>query len=100
MVLPSNWRLQVRVLLAGILRAHDRGLRSTDALDALLLALGALELEGGLLGRLGLLAENGLGLAAISFLFRVVSALALRQRRVLAPLRNGHPKVISCEART
>jgi hypothetical protein len=50
------------------------------------LALGALELEGNLLGGLGLLVENGLGLTTITRLLAIVTALTLSIERRLTSL--------------
>jgi hypothetical protein len=53
------------------------------------LARGALEAEDDLLGGLGLLVEDGLGLATVTALLPVVTALALGGERVLALLVLG-----------
>merc|ERR1719336_2699381 len=57
-----------------------------DGLHALGLALGALKLQHNLLRRLGLLLEDGLGLAAVARLLLVVTALALCAQGGLASL--------------
>lgn len=60
----------------GLLAQHE-GLAAANALAATDLAGSALELEGNLLGGLGLLAEDGLGLAAEAGLLGVIAAIAL-----------------------
>ncbi len=53
-------------------------------------ALGALETQNDLLGRLGLLVEHRLGLATETLLLGVVAALALRVERRFAGLVLRH----------
>ena len=65
-------------------------LGALDGEHALALALGALELEDDLLGGLGLLAEDGLGLSTETGLLAVVSTLTLSDDRGLASLVLGH----------
>ena len=50
-------------------------LRALDRLQADRLAVGAGEAEGDLLGGLGLLVEDGLGLTTVTLLLAVVTAL-------------------------
>lgn len=57
------------------------------------LARGAFESEDNLLGRLGLLVENRLGLTTVTGLLAVVSTLTLRESRSLARLYFDHPKL-------
>ena len=64
-------------------------LGTLDGEHALALALGALELEDDLLGGLGLLAEDGLGLSTETGLFAVVTSLTLGHDGGLASLVLG-----------
>ena len=64
------------LVLAGV-GAHDERLAAAEQLAASDLALGALQSEGDLLGVLGLLSEDGLGLTTETLLFHVVSSLSL-----------------------
>ena len=59
-------------------------------MERLGLGLGALELEDDLLGVLGLLPEDGLGLSTESLLLHIISPLSLGHQRVLALLVLGH----------
>ena len=59
-------------------------------MERLGLGLRALELEHDLLGLLGLLPENRLGLSTESFLLHIISPLALGDDGVLALLVLGH----------
>lgn len=52
------------------------------------LALGALQSQDNLLGGLGLLVEDGLGLTTVTGLLAVISALSLGEQR---SLREGYP---------
>ena len=59
-------------------------------MEGLGLGLGALQLEHDLLGLLGLLPENRLGLPTESFLLHIISPLALGDYGVLTLLVLGH----------
>merc|ERR1719299_255506 len=81
-LLPVEHRAEVLLLPVAELEV----LRALDGLHVLLLALGALELQGDLLRGLRLLAEDRLGLTAETLLLRVVAALSLRDERSLPRL--------------
>lgn len=74
-----------RLVLGGI-GTEDEGLGSSEKFTSPDLALGALESEGDLLGLLGLLSEDGLGLATESLLLGSVASGALGLLGVLALL--------------
>lgn len=65
-------------------------LASLEGKLALGLALDALQSQDNLLGGLGLLVENGLGLTTITALLSVVTALSLGEQRGLTSLVLGH----------
>jgi hypothetical protein len=69
---------------------HLEVLASLDGELVLVLAGGAFETEDNLLGGLGLLVEDGLGLTTVTLLFAVVTAFTLDDSRVLALLVLGH----------
>ena len=60
-----------------LLLSEDEGLGSFDDSETFCFALGAFELKHDLLGLLGLLLEDWLGLTAESLLFHVISSLTL-----------------------
>ena len=74
-----------RLVLRGV-RTQDESLASSEELAAPNLALGALEPEGDLLGLLGLLSEDGLGLTTETRLLGLIAARTLRHLGVLALL--------------
>lgn len=74
-----------RLVLGGI-GTEDEGLGSSEKLASPNLALGALESKGDLLSLLGLLSEDGLGLATESLLLGSVASGALGLLGVLALL--------------
>jgi len=65
-------------------------LASLDGHLVLALAISALQSEDDLLGGLGLLSEDGLGLSTVSLLLAVVTTLALGLQRVLTLLVLRH----------
>jgi len=65
-------------------------LATLDGHLVLALAIGALQTEDDLLGGLGLLSEDGLGLSSVSLLLAIVTPLALGLERVLAFLVLRH----------
>ena len=72
-------------LVGGLLfLAEDEGLASLDHTVASVLALSALKLQHDLLGVLGLLLEDGLGLTSETLLLHVVS-----------PLSGGHDVILT-----
>ena len=70
--------------------AEDESLASSDNFASSAFALGALELEGDLLGVLCLLAEHGLGLTSETLLLGIVSPLTLGCERILSLLVLRH----------
>ena len=74
-----------RLVLRGV-RTQDERLAPAEELAAPDLALGALKPEGDLLGLLGLLPEDGLGLTTETGLLGLIAASALSLLRVLALL--------------
>jgi len=72
-----GYRSEENLALSVGLLSKDERLASADNLAATNLAGGALELEGNLLGGLGLLAENGLGLATEASLLGLVATITL-----------------------
>ena len=74
-----------RLVLRGV-RTQNERLASSEELAAPDLALGALESEGDLLGLLGLLPEDGLGLSTEARLLGPIAARTLCHLRVLALL--------------
>lgn len=76
---------RARLVLGGI-GSEDESLASAQKLAASNLALGALKSEGDLLGLLGLLSEDGLGLATEAGLLGLITAGALSLLGVLALL--------------
>jgi len=73
------------LVLVGV-SAEDEGLASAEELASSNLALGALDSKSNLLGLLGLLSEDGLGLTTETGLLVPISASTLRLLRVLALL--------------
>ena len=78
--------------LCGLLGAKLEVLAALDGQLEALLALFALKTQGDLLGRLGLLVEHGLGLAAEPLLLPVVTALAWEPRRREGVTRNHNTR--------
>lgn len=76
--------------LALLVAADLEVLAALDGQLLAVLALGALHAQHNLLGRLGLFPEDWLGLATVSPLLTVVTALALGVERILALLVLGH----------
>ena len=76
---------RARLVLGGV-NTQDESLASSKELAASNLALGALESESDLLGLLGLLAEDGLGLTTEAGLLGSVATRSLSLFRVLALL--------------
>jgi len=74
-----------RLVLRGV-RTQNERLASSEELAAPNLALGALESESDLLGLLGLLPEDGLGLTTETRLLGPITTGTLRHLRVLALL--------------
>ena len=74
-----------RLVLGGV-HTEDEGLASADHLASSDLALGALESEGDLLGLLGLLSEDRLGLTSEAGLLGSIASSTLRLFRVLSLL--------------
>ena len=70
--------------------SEDESFASLEHVEGLGLGLRALELEHDLLGLLGLIPENRLGLSTESFLLHIISPLALSDDRVLTLLVLGH----------
>ena len=73
-----------------LLLSEDESLGSLEDSVRLALGLGALELEGDLLGLLGLLFEDWLGLTTETLLLHVVSSLTLSGEGGLTGLVLGH----------
>ena len=65
------------VLVDNILLSEDDGLASLDSSETSGLRFSALELEHNLLGVLGLLSEDGLGLTSETCLLHIISSLSL-----------------------
>ena len=74
--------------------SEDEGLGSLDDSERFSLGLGALELKHDLLGLLGLLLEDGLGLSTETLLLHIISSLTLGSGRGLTGLVLGH--FVSC----
>ena len=85
-----GYRSEEDLALGVGLLSEDERLAATDNLAATDLAGGALELKGNLLGGLGLLAENRLGLSTESGLLGIVAAIALSASRVTSLLVLGN----------
>ena len=79
------------VFLLDVLHLHEHhALGSADDYHASGFAFGALQSEGDLLGGLGFLSEDGLGLTSVSRLFAIVSASTLGSLALLALLVLSH----------
>jgi len=89
--IPSGPFLELEHLsLLLLLASQLEVLASFDGNLILSLAVGALQPEDDLLGGLGLLSEDGLGLSTVSLLLAVVTTLALGLQRVLTLLVLRH----------
>jgi hypothetical protein len=86
---PSHWRLassEHGTTGGSLLLTEDESSGSLDNTEASALGLSALELKGDLLGLLGLLSEDGLGLTTETLLLHVISALTESDAGVFALL--------------
>ena len=77
-------RTDLRIIKSFFLLAELEGLGASDDLEPLELAFSAEHDEGDLLGGLGLLSENGFGLAAVALLLHVVTPLSQHSDAILA----------------
>lgn len=76
--------------LGNFLLSKNECLATLDRVQSSSLACTAFELENNLLGSLGLLSEDGLGLTSVSFLFGIISSLSLSDGGVLTFLVLRH----------
>ena len=76
--------------LGDILLSEDERLATLDDYESTGLACGAFKLECNLLGGLGLLSEDGLGLSTEPRLLGVISSLSLSKEGILTLLILGH----------
>merc|ERR1711942_277649 len=86
----SSSSLGLEHLALLLLASELEMLASLDGDLVLALAISALQSEDDLLGGLGLLSEDGLGLSSVSLLLAIVTPLALSLERVLAFLVLRH----------